>query len=66
VNDGLHAAQRMAEGRGIGEIAERDLHPHALGAEPPRIAHQAPDGGPGSGELTEHGPPDGSGGPREQ
>ena len=43
VDDGLDAAQGVAEGRRVAEVAERDLHPHALRAEPPRVAHQAAD-----------------------
>ena len=41
VHDGAHAAQRVAEGGRVGEVAERDLHAHALGPEPARIAHEA-------------------------
>jgi len=40
--DGVHSPERRAgnEER-IGQVAERDLHPHALGLEPARIANQA-------------------------
>ena len=41
VHDRVHAAHRVAERRRVGQVAERDLHPHALGAQPPRVAHQA-------------------------
>ncbi len=34
-------AHGVAEGGRVGEVAEGDLHPHALGAEPPRVAHEA-------------------------
>ena len=37
-------AQRLAEGARVGEVADRDLHPHALGAEPAGVADQAADG----------------------
>ena len=40
MHDGPHAAQRIAKRRGIGEVAERYLDAHALGAQPPRVAHQ--------------------------
>ena len=43
MHDGAHAAQRVPERERVGEIAERDLHTHALGPEPPRIAHEAAD-----------------------
>ena len=36
-----HAAQGVAKRRRVGEVAERDLHPHALGAQSPRVAHEA-------------------------
>src|ERR671918_167717 len=41
VDDGVHAAQRVAEGGRVREVAERDLHPYALVAEPARVAHEA-------------------------
>ena len=43
MHDGAHAAQRVAEGGGVGEVAQRDLHAHALGAQAAGIAHQAAD-----------------------
>ena len=43
MHDGVHAAQRVAEGGRVGEVAERDLHAHALSAQAPGIAHQAAD-----------------------
>ena len=39
--DGVHAAHRVAERWGVGQIAEGDLHAHALGAQAPGIAHEA-------------------------
>ena len=42
MHDRAHAAQRMAKGQRVGEVPERDLHPHPLGAQTARIAHQAP------------------------
>ena len=47
VDDGPHAAQRVAEGRRVAEVAERDLHADALRAEAPRVADQAADRVPG-------------------
>ena len=41
VDHGVDAAQRVAERGRVGEVAERDLHAHAILAEPARIAHQA-------------------------
>ena len=41
VHDRVDAAQRVAKGGRIGEVAERDLHAHALGAQPPRVANEA-------------------------
>src|SRR5439155_5419476 len=43
VHDGLNAAQGVAEGRGVREVAQGDLHAHSLGAQPPGIAHEAAD-----------------------
>ena len=47
VHDRVDAAQRVAERQVVGEVAEGDLHAHPLGAEPPRVAHQAADRRPG-------------------
>jgi hypothetical protein len=41
VDDRAHAAQGVAERGGIGEVAQRDLHPHAGRPEPARVAHEA-------------------------
>ena len=41
VHDRVDAAHRVAERRRVGEVAERDLDPHALGAQPARVADQA-------------------------
>ena len=41
VHHGINAPQRVAKGGRVGEVAERDLHAHAHGAEPARVAHQA-------------------------
>ena len=36
VDDGPHAAQRVAERGRVGEVADGELHVHPLGPEPPR------------------------------
>ena len=43
VHDGAHAAQRVAKRRRVGEVAERDLHAHAVGTQAARVAHEAAD-----------------------
>ena len=44
MDHGVHAAQRVAERGRIRQVAERDLHPHALGR--PAAAARAPGSGP--------------------
>ena len=44
VDHRVHAAQRVAERGRVGEVAERDLHAHALVAQAARVAHQAAHG----------------------
>ena len=44
VDDGAHAAQRVAERGRIGEVAGGQLHVHPVGPEAPRVAHQAAHG----------------------
>ncbi len=41
VYDRVDAAHRVAKRRRVGEVAERDLHAHALGAEAARVAYEA-------------------------
>ena len=41
VDDRVHSPQGIAKRGRVAQIAERDLHPHALRAEPARVAHQA-------------------------
>ena len=41
MDDRVDPAQRVAKRRRVGQVAQRDLHAHALGAQTPRIAHQA-------------------------
>jgi hypothetical protein len=40
VDDRVDAAERVAERRRVGELAECDLNPHALLAEPALVAHE--------------------------
>jgi NAD-dependent dihydropyrimidine dehydrogenase PreA subunit len=41
VDDRVDTAHRVAERRRIGQIAERDLHVHALRSQTSRVAHKA-------------------------
>jgi hypothetical protein len=41
VYDRLHTAQGISKGGRVGQVAERYLNAHALGAQAPRVAHQA-------------------------
>jgi hypothetical protein len=66
VYDRLHAAQRMAERRGVGEVAERDLDADPRGTEPARIAHEASHCFPARREPRQEGRSDPSGGAGEQ
>ena len=43
MHDGARPAQRVAEGARVGQVAERDLDAHALGAQAARVADQAAD-----------------------
>ena len=60
------AAQRVPPRRRVGQIADRELHADALGAQPARIAHEAAHGHCRRGEATQHGRSDQSGGTRQQ
>ena len=66
VDDGVDAAQRVAERQVVAEIAERDLDPDALGPQPPRIADQAANRRAGGDQAAQQGAADGSGGAGEQ
>ena len=61
MNHRVHPAQRVAERGRVGQIAERDLHPHALVAQAARIAHQAADRLAGRGEPAQQRRAHGSG-----
>ena len=43
MDDDVDAAQRVAEGGGVGEVAERDLDADPILAEPSRVADEAAD-----------------------
>jgi hypothetical protein len=66
MHDGRHAAQRVAKRRRVGEVAQRDLHAHALGPEAARIAHQAAHRDAFRGQAAQDGGADESGGAGEQ
>ena len=66
VHDGAHAAQRVAERGRVGEVADGQLHAHALGPEPARVAHQAAHGLAPGHEPAQHGGAEQSGGAGEQ
>ena len=57
VDDDANAAQRVAPRRRVGQVADRELHAHALGAEPPRVAHQAAHRLAARREASQHGDP---------
>ena len=59
-------AQRVAKRRRVGEVAEGDLHAHALGAQAPRVAHQAAHRAPGGGQARQQRGADEAGGAGEQ
>jgi hypothetical protein len=42
VDDRARTTHELTQRNGVGEVAERDLHPHAVGAEAARIPHQHP------------------------
>ena len=50
-----HPAQGVAERARVGQVAQRQLHPHPVGPEPARVAHQAAHGlGPDVGQPPQH------------
>ena len=55
VHHGADAAQGVAERRRVGQVAEGDLDPNALGAEAARVAHEAANRLPGGGEAGQEG-----------
>ena len=66
VDDRVDAAQRVAKRGRVGEVAQRDLHPHALIAEPARVAHEAAHRLPGERQAAEQGGADRAGRAGEQ
>ena len=67
MDDRVHAAQRVAEGLRLGEVAERDLHAHALGrpaAAGSRTRQRT--GSPRAVSRAQQGTADGAGGAGEQ
>ena len=66
MNDGVDAAERVAEREVVGEVAEGDLNPDSLGPEPPRVTDEAADRHAGSDEPPQQRSSDVSGGAGEQ
>ena len=66
MHDRLDAAQGVAEGGRVREVAERDLHAHALLAQPARVAHQRAHRAAVGGQPAQQSGADGPRGPREQ
>ena len=66
VDDGARPAQRLAVGARIGQVADRDLDPDALGPQAARIADQAAHRLAARGEAPQQGGADESGGTGEQ
>ena len=66
VDHRVHAAKGVAERGRVREVAERDLHAHALVAEPARVAHQRAHRPAVEREAAQKGGADGAGGPGEQ
>ena len=58
VHDGLDAAQRVAEGRRVAEVAERDLHADPLRAQPAGVADEAAHRRPAVDEAPQQRGPD--------
>ena len=53
MDDRVNAPERVAERGRVGELAERDLDPHALLAETALVAHQRADGPTVRGEPAQ-------------
>ena len=66
MHDGVHAAQRVPPRRRVGEVPDGQLDPHALRAEPPRIAHQTAHGRAARDEASHQRVAQQSGGPCQQ
>jgi hypothetical protein len=66
VHHRAHAAQRVAERRRVGQVAEHDLDAHALLAQPARVPDQAPDRATRRGQSANDGRADQPGGAGEQ
>ena len=61
-----HAAHGVAERRRVGQVAEGDLHAHALVAQAPRVAHQTADRLAAGGQPPQQRRADQAGGAGEQ
>ena len=66
VDHRVHPAEGVAEAARIGQVAQRQLHPHPVRSEPARIAHQAAHRlGPAVGQPPQHRAANRAGGSRE-
>ena len=66
MHDRVDAAERIAKRGRVREVAERDLHAHALVAEAARVAHERAHGLAVRREPAQQGGSHGAGGTREQ
>jgi hypothetical protein len=64
VHDGVNAPERVPERGRVDQVAQRDLDPHALVAEPALVAHQRAHRRALGGEPAQQRGPDGAGGAR--
>jgi hypothetical protein len=66
VHDRVDAAERIAKGRWVHQVAERNLHTDALLAEAARVAHESAHRLAVRRETPQQGGSHGAGGSREQ
>ena len=66
VDHGVDPAERVAKRRRVRQVAQRDLHAHALVTEAARVAHEAAHGSRLRGEPPQQRPADGARGSGEQ
>jgi hypothetical protein len=66
VHHSADAAQGVAKRRRVGQVPQRDLHPHALLAEPARVANEAAHRLARGDQAAQQRRPDRARGPREQ
>ena len=66
MHDGVDATKRIAKRGRVRQVAERDLHAHALVAEAAWVAHEGAHRPAVGREPAQQGGSDGAGGTREQ